>query len=469
MKPVLNWIKAHWMIVASVAVILIVLPAGYVGSSIWNDAIRSAREREGKAKLDEVNNAKVTYAAPTLSPEGKALELSKVAPNQRLTEFFKQQSDKVRELGESVVKNAEQFNRYGRKPLVDGLFPKAANVRDENFKGLEMAQLLVGDPLAGRPSAYQKLLDEVRAGPPADPRRVYQSLKDAADREIEKNKGAGGGDANRSKEEQEKLTAMLVNLRRDQYLRSARSVSVYGTMDCFPGGGGAAPTGPESAGVGGILRVVPPQPPSVAQCFGWQWDYWLLQDVMNVIRVANAGPDGTPRPVPDAVVKRIGRISFVDAVPGTQPTAASPTGEAPPAPAAPAALTSVIAPDFAHSITGRKISLENPLYDIRRVKVSLVVSSARLPELLNAIGRANFLSVLDLDLSEVDMWADLEQGYYYGEESVVRADLELETIWLRSWTTPYMPADVRAKLGLPPIEEPKPADSAANPAAAPQG
>ena len=54
MKPVVNWVKAHWMIVACAAVILIVLPAGYVGSMLWNDSIKTAREREGKAKLDEV-------------------------------------------------------------------------------------------------------------------------------------------------------------------------------------------------------------------------------------------------------------------------------------------------------------------------------------------------------------------------------------------------------------------------------
>ncbi len=455
MKPVMNWVKAHWMIVACVAVILIVLPAGYVGSMLWNDSIKTAREREGKAKLDEVNNSKITYAAPTLSAESKALE-AKAAPNTKMTEFFKQQSDKVRALGEAVVKDAEQFNRMGRKPLVEGLFPKAANRSEENFKSLEIAQLLVGDPLAGRPAAYQKLLDDVRAGPPSDPRKVYQQLKDAMDRENEKNRGAAGAEPVRSKEEQEKLTAMMVNLRRDAYLRAARSVSVYATLDSFPGG--VAVPGEAGANMGGILRVVPPQPPGVTQSFVWQWDYWLLQDLLNVVRVANAGPDGTPRAVPDSIVKRIGKI-VIDAAPGSIAPPASADGA--PAPAAGSmALTSVLPADFAHSITGRRAGPENPLYDIRKAKMTLVVSSARLPEFLNAIGRSNFISVLDIDIGDVDMWADLEQGYYYGEENVVRVDVELETIWLRSWTMQYMPAEIRQRLGLPPIEDPKPAESA---------
>jgi len=464
-KPVLNWIKAHWVIVACVAVILVVLPAAYVGSMIWNDSIRSNREREGKAKLDEVNNAKVTYAAPTLSVEGKALEL-KSAPNTRLTEFFESQSKKVREFGEAAVKNAEQFNQMGRKPLVDGLFPKPASRADENFKSLELAQILVGDPLAGKPSAYQKLLDSIRAGGPSDSRRVHQTLKDVHDREIEKMKGAAGGDPNLSKEQQDKLTAMMVGLRRDTYLRNSRAVSVYATADAFPLGVAASGDSSSGGSMGGILRAVPPQPPGVTQSFIWQWDYWLLQDLLHIVQVANAGPDGSPRPVPDAVVKRINRI-VIDAAPGSF---ALPTGpDAAPPPAAATTLTGMIAPDFTASITGRKSGPENPLYDIRKAKMALIVSSARLPEFLNAIGRANFISVLDIDMAEVEPWADLDQGYYYGDESVVRLEIELETVWLRSWTVPLMPPDVRARLGLPPIEEPKPAEGTTDaPATPPQ-
>ena len=79
--------------------------------------------------------------------------------------------------------------------------------------------------------------------------------------------------------------------------------------------------------------------------------------------------------------------------------------------------------------------------------MSLVVSSARLLDLLDAIESTGFMEVLDLDLAEVDVLGDLDGGYYYGPEHVVRVRLDVETIWLRSWTAQYTPKIVREILG----------------------
>jgi hypothetical protein len=55
---------------------------------------------------------------------------------------------------------------------------------------------------------------------------------------------------------------------------------------------------------------------------------------------------------------------------------------------------------------------------------------------------------------------DLERGYYYGPEHVVRATITIESVWLRNWVGPLMPASVKRSLGVP---EPTPpaADAAA--------
>ena len=60
----------------------------------------------------------------------------------------------------------------------------------------------------------------------------------------------------------------------------------------------------------------------------------------------------------------------------------------------------------------------------------------------------NLITVLDMDVREVDLWADLRQGYYYGKAPVVRVDLELETVWHRDWTVPMMPQSVKSALGV---------------------
>jgi hypothetical protein len=103
----------------------------------------------------------------------------------------------------------------------------------------------------------------------------------------------------------------------------------------------------------------------------------------------------------------------------------------------------LIATDASASVTGRVSHDGNQLYDVRPVTLSLIVSSERLPEILDAISSTNFMSVIDLDVSRVDPWEDLKQGYYYGDEHVVRVDLTIETIWLRQWLKAYMPATVK--------------------------
>ena len=103
-------------------------------------------------------------------------------------------------------------------------------------------------------------------------------------------------------------------------------------------------------------------------------------------------------------------------------------------------------PDYSLSISGRGAS--NSLYDLITVDVTFVVSSERLPEIYDAVQRYGFATITDVDITQVDAWRDLEEGYSYGSEHVVRMDMTLELIYLRSWTTATMPASVKAGLGI---------------------
>lgn len=107
-----------------------------------------------------------------------------------------------------------------------------------------------------------------------------------------------------------------------------------------------------------------------------------------------------------------------------------------------------VKPNYQVSITGRSTSPSNPDYDVRNAEIVAVVSSERLAVFLDALSRVNFNTVLQVRLGEVDVKADLERGYYYGNEHVVRATITLETVWLRNWTSPLMPASVKKTLGI---------------------
>ena len=52
---------------------------------------------------------------------------------------------------------------------------------------------------------------------------------------------------------------------------------------------------------------------------------------------------------------------------------------------------------------------------------------------IDALTATNFIAVLDLDLDKADTFADLREGFYYGDEHVVRATLKLEFVLLRAW------------------------------------
>src|SRR5262249_42002919 len=101
------------------------------------------------------------------------------------------------------------------------------------------------------------------------------------------------------------------------------------------------------------------------------------------------------------------------------------------------------------SISARLGGPGNSYYDVRRAKMTVVVSSSRLQEFLEAIPRTNFMTVVDLDLSDVNAWDELKKGYYYGPEHVVKATVGIETVWLRSWMSNYMPSRLKQALKIP--------------------
>ena len=90
--------------------------------------------------------------------------------------------------------------------------------------------------------------------------------------------------------------------------------------------------------------------------------------------------------------------------------------------------------------------------EVSHIETELIfehVSCQDLPTFIDAIGKVNFMTVLDLDLQSVDIWEELQQGYYYGEDHVVRVSMTIETVWLRSWVAPLMPDPVKETLGVP--------------------
>jgi hypothetical protein len=444
MKNVMSWIKGHLAIVICSAVIILSIPTAWYFSSSWNKKIREEQQAAAAAKYQQVEAAaKVTYILPRLSADTPEVQVSG-APNQTLTDWFKTHRERILAQAKGIVEEAERINRRSHAPLVEGLLPNATG-QTQQVKALEMADKIV---YTGTPdSVYPQLLERIGAGTPLSADSVGAVVDEERSRLVEQI--TAGIKRELTAEEKERVEKALVERRLAEYRARAGEISVYATMDAFP----------QASSMGSFVpRVRPNQPPPQQRCFEWQFDYWLNTDILDAIALANKGPDGRATGVDRSVVKRIDRIetsanwieSFNSGTSEDGSAAPSADGGSP---------DSLVEPKFTESISGRWSGPGNGVYDVRNVAITVVVSSARLPELIDAFARTNFMTVTDVDLAEVDQWADLEAGYFYGSEHVVRARLVVETIWLRSWTVPFMPKAIREFLSIP--EETKPEGDAA--------
>ncbi|MEM1210971.1 MAG: hypothetical protein AAGI68_01605 [Planctomycetota bacterium] len=107
--------------------------------------------------------------------------------------------------------------------------------------------------------------------------------------------------------------------------------------------------------------------------------------------------------------------------------------------------------NFYISPTGRA---SNAVFDVRHVRLVVDVDWLRLNELLRNLAETNLITVLKVNLENVNERALLAAGYHYGPHDVVRAEILLETLWMRQWTSPLMPEAVKTYLGVP-IEDPR--------------
>lgn len=452
MKKVLAWIKSNLLIVVFSAIILLTLPAAFVGSTMWGDSIRTSRADQASKTLKSIEDAKMNYQIPPVMPGGQGVDEKRV-PNTQLNALVAAERKKLFDAAQSVTKQAEDFNRgvgalaeaVGRqphKPLIDGLFPKPAEGQSSTVLTTQFVDKLVNTP--SKPSVYAKMLrDVLNAGDPVDMARLGQQLATTRSTEIQKLLGNSGNDR-LSPEQQKVLDERLVDVRRQAYLARAGEISVYANMSIFPTEG--------DAGVAGsvIPRSIPSQPPGISRAFQWQMDYWMIRDLLAAVRIANTSSGGGLARINDSVVKRIERIEIAD--PFAARTAAGDPND--PAAAAPIPattadqLTGLVPSDLNDSVSGRKSSPQNPLYDVRRATLKLVVSAPRLRELFNAFAKANFMTIIDMDLKEIDVAGDLDRGFFYGNESVVSATIVVETVWLRGWTEGLFPPGVRKQLAL---------------------
>jgi len=438
-----KWAKANWMILAFSGVALAAAPTAYVFSTKMHRTLVAAHQKKAQDDLTAIANYKAKYTIQEArQPKETAFELD--APlNKKLIDYFSAKREEIKAESASVGVAAMKFNEGEgagvHKPLVENLFPKYPRGEQQVKQDAmvrEYTQL-----------AHTALLEQVKAGSPPAAERLVEQLNQT--RETARTRAQSqGGRQDLTPEQTAALTKQLAQERINSYRRQAAALSFYADQKVF--------------------LAVPPVDQVTSQAFqatltlakfwDWQVSYWIHKDVMTAIAAANAQRGaGDPEGVAGSAVKRVLKVAVQQADYANEPDAASSSGVSTETAPTPADITPL---DPAESLTGRKRSPENQFYDVRDVTLELVVSPHRLPALFDALAKTNFMTVLKCDLTDFDPTEDLKEGYYYGDEYVVRATIRVETIWLRSWTKKYMPDSVKRVLQ---VVEDKPVETEAPP------
>ncbi len=457
MKPVLDWVKSNVLVVVLAVVAIGSLVAGWFVSSSMSAEVRTKAETRARKMNDlaGVEKGSVTLAVPGQEPTTK-----QVVINQKVLDEYQRITGALKGDADGVHKMALERNRRDHKPVMNGVFP-APPAEKRAVIAFGLHKELV--------AAYDALLKRVNAGGPPPVDEVGEALARRESQFVESTLKK----ASRAELDEKELADLREDLTRSRlaiYGEHAQKVSVYADASVLD-----IPQSPENRKL-----------PSLGQLFDWQWKYWITSDILGAIADASAGPSGgSPTSVVGSPVKRILSLRIPDGGFGAkeQPTSGSfggggagfggaglggGDGAATPPPAAPAAdapltdpqidLTQEAARDYKRSFTGRAT---NPIYDVRTAFLTVVVETARMPELFDALARRNFMTVLDVKVRPADPFLAASEGFIYGKNPVSEVDLVIESIWLREWTAPLMPAEVRTALG---VGSAPAADAAAAPA-----
>ncbi|MBX3359570.1 MAG: hypothetical protein KF745_14210 [Phycisphaeraceae bacterium] len=420
MNSFVAWLKTNWVIAVLAVVALAVLPASIFVSSGMDATLRETMQKKVSDDFNAVSKDKLEYAVKSPVVPGESLIKHSDAPNEKLIQYFAEARTRTSAEAAEVWSTAVEFNKKNHSVLIEGVFPAPSEL-DKQSKPVEFAKTLVR-------TIAPALLKAIDAGMPPDGERLAARLKDQYDR-LHNAQLATAGGQELSEQANKKIVDELVQLRLGEYRRRASEIRVYADAAVFTDLPATAPT----------------SAPSLRQAWEWQEQIWALEDLVAAIASVNDSGRGATSGVPGSVIKRI-----IKATVG--PVVSAQGGGDPSFPGASAApksdgITSLLVPDFGQSITGRTsgVGSGNMLYDVRFITLNVVTSTRRLPQFIDALAQTNFAAVVGCELRSVDTHADLEQGFYYGDEHVVEASLKIETVWFRDWTTVNMPEEIRVE------------------------
>jgi hypothetical protein len=413
----MDFVKKNLLSIVALAIGLAGFVAGWIISTgMAKEQIESVRQEAVQAATS-INATQVDYELYAVRPGEEPWSRPRVTPNPKMTQRVGELLGAIVAQSEEVRAAAIEYNSEGKDVLVEGLFPAP---EDEQAQRVSLSAEMVEK----WPIAHEELLATARGGGPIQSSVLNDELEQQRTQLVEELLGSRANQQ-LSEQEQAEITEQLVDLRLGYLKAHADSLSFFVEPSVFT----KLAEVPEN----GIVT----QERYQTLFWDWQHAFWVHSDLIEAVVRANDGQG-----VSEAPIKRIFSISLSEAY-----NQLVTTGD----------LSQPITEDYSTTFTGRVGG--NPLFDVRYATVDAIIDVSRLPEIENAISSSNFMTLIDLDYQTISPDMDLAAGYYYGNQSLVRATMRIETVWLRSWIEPLLPPRVREAMGLPIQSDPSAEDN----------
>ncbi len=175
---------------------------------------------------------------------------------------------------------------------------------------------------------------------------------------------------------------------------------------------------------------------------------WIQQDVARAIADANSQTTS----VLDAQVKHLISLHIDPEPMYTFPPAGSTgaavgmgaTGSTTAGPSA-ANETQPLPPVYTISATGRT---SNAMYDVVHFTILLDVDARHVNDVIQSFSKGKLITIYNQNMYALDTAREAGAGFLYGNSRVVRLTLDGEFLFMRSWTTAWMPSQIKVALGL---------------------
>ncbi|QDU33402.1 hypothetical protein KS4_14480 [Poriferisphaera corsica] len=483
MKSVLNWTKSNPISVASIFIVITSCVIFYM-FAIQGGADVRKRANEWNKRLSEVDRfmrASVVIPSPV---SGESEQISPITINGKVIDKIRNIYSKINDSYDSLYQETVARSKENHELLIPEIFdPKMKDNRDLPFKFRTKYKQAFIDLLAPFDPAIG--IPQLNAGLPPSANDQAMAIKEAQENyiaSVEVARGTGGAGTLTS-EDQEKIVAAQRERLLEMLQNQALNINVYASTNFN------SPLFPFQ--IGSWALDTSGRSPEPFELYEGQMELWIQQDIASAIAKANGiyqmdtqgnflrDSQGNlmlddNNSVLNAPFKNLKVVEIVSGYVGIQSRGGI-TGDSnkrsnaggrgqtprrsviaysPPAEMMDDNPDQKIKENFYISPTGRA---SNAVYDVRHVRIVADVDYQELPEIFDAFNKVNFMTVVDCQISQIDEYELLAQGYMYGSSDCVQIEMVVESVWLRELTREYMPNTTLEYLGL---KEPSNPDAA---------